>query len=343
MNTWRVVELLVAADKGGTAIDEFPATPSRDRTGSAASPQAGRTSQQVLPDRAHAPMTTTGKLRATLAIAAILAECFTGVVAAQDAVSRGFGPPRVSGSLDFATADKYVYQGYILENRGPVFQPNLELLAEFYTGDGFVTSASARLNVFNSFQFHNRGRSNMAEPMRTWYEFEVMSGIQLVLAKDFTFTASYRRFESPNGFYGSANGFHLTLAYDDAKMWGGFALNPRVLWIVPLDRASTEGHYFEGAIEPGITFWEKSRYPLAISVPVTLGVGDNHSYAGERFGFASAGVTATVPLAFLPEPYGKWSLFGSATYYRLGSTTAAISNDGERNQMIFSGALGLEF
>ena len=284
-----------------------------------------------------------GNVGAVLLLTVLWANCSADSAVAQEAVSRGFSAPRVSGSLEFAVADKYVYQGYIVENRGPVLQPNLELFAEFYTGDGFITSASLRLNVFNSFQFHNSGRSNMAEPKQTWYEFELMSGIQLVLAKEFTFTVSYRRFESPNGAYGPANGIELILAYDDSRLLGAFALNPRVLWITPLDHPSEDGNYFEAAVEPGLTLAEKSRYPVAISVPLTVGIGDNHHYFGKRFGFASAGISVSVPLAFLPEAYGKWSVSGTATYYRLGSTTAAISNDGERNQMVFSGALGIEF
>jgi hypothetical protein len=275
--------------------------------------------------------------------------CFALVAShasAQDAVARGLTTPRLSGYAEIAVADKYIYQGFVLESRGPVVQPYIELFGEFYSGDGFLTSASLSLMVFNSLQFHNSGRSNMADPMRTWYEFEIKPGVQLVLAKQLTFTASYRRFESPNGYYGSANGIELSLEFDDSKLLGKFALNPHVTWIAPLSanyEDSEEGHYFEFGIEPSFAIGERSRYPITVALPAIVAGGDQHYYAGRSFGFASAGVRVSVPLAFVPASAGKWNLAASATYYRLGETAAQLTNDGDRNEQLFAGVLSVEF
>ena len=265
---------------------------------------------------------------------------------AQDAVARGLHTPRISGYAEIVVADKYIYQGFVLESRGPVVQPYIELLGEFYTGDGFLTSASLSLMVFNSVQFHNSGRSNIADPMRTWYEFEIKPGLQVVLAKKLTFTASYRRFESPNGYYGSANGIELSLEYDDSDLLGKFALNPHVTWIAPLSadyEDSEEGHYFELGLEPSFQIGEGSRYPVTVALPSTIAFGDQHYYSGRSFGFASAGVKVSVPLAFLHDSLGEWNLGASATYYRLGETAAELTNDGDRSEQLFAGVLSVEF
>ena len=265
---------------------------------------------------------------------------------AQDAVARGLTAPRISGYAEIAVADKYIYQGFVLERRGPVVQPYIELFGEFYTGDGFLTSASLSLMVFNSVQFHNSGRSNIADPMRTWYEFEIKPGVQLVLVKKLTFTASYRRFESPNGYYGSANGIELLLEFDDSDLLGKFALNPHVTWIAPLSadyEDSEEGHYFEFGIEPSFEIGEGSRYPITVALPATVALGDQHYYSGRSFGFASAGLKVSVPLAFLSDSLGKWSLAGSATFYRLGQTAAELTNNGDRSEQLFAGVLSVEF
>jgi hypothetical protein len=60
---------------------------------------------------------------------------------AQDAVSREL-EARFSGFAAIGLADKYIYHGYVLENQGAIVQPEFEVLARFYSGEGFVTKAS---------------------------------------------------------------------------------------------------------------------------------------------------------------------------------------------------------
>lgn len=287
-----------------------------------------------------------GKIWALVAWGTIGTGWFASSAVAQDAVARGLTAPRISGYAELVVADKYIYQGFVLETRGPVVQPYIELLGEFYTGDGFLTTASLKLSIFNSIHFHNSGRSNIADPMRTWYEFEIKPGFEFVLAKQLTFTALYRRFESPNGFTGYANGLEFSLAFDDSELLGKFALNPHVTWIAPLStdyEGGEEGHYFEFGIEPSYEFGEGSRYPITVELPVIIAGGDEHYYSGRSFGFASAGLTVRVPLAFLPPSVGKWSLAANATFYRLGRTAAELTNGGEQNERLFAGVLSVEF
>ena len=287
-----------------------------------------------------------GKTSALVSFGAACVASFASPADAQEAVARGLTTPRVSGYAEVVVADKYIDQGFVIEARGPVVQPYLELLGEFYTSDGLLTSASLKLTVFSSLQFHNSGRSNQADPMQTFYELEFKPGIELALAKALTFTTSYRRFESPNDFYGSINSIEFVLALDDSDLLGAFALHPRAIWILPLGASNAEteeGHYFEFRIEPSFELGKGARYPLNVSFPAGVGLGDYHHYDGDSFGFASAGVTVSVPLAFLPENCGKWNLAGNATYYRLGRGPADLTNGGDPDEYRFAGVLSVEF
>ena len=242
---------------------------------------------------------------------------------AQEAVSPEL-EPRFSGSAAVGIADKYIYHGYILENQGAIIQPEFEVLARFYSGEGFVTKASWRLYVFSSFQTHE-SRDEKADAMiRAWYEVQVETGIVVELAKHFTLSVSYVRFESPNHAFIAANAAELILSLDDSEWLGACALHPHVSWFRPFPggwESSDEGSYFELGIEPERSFGNGKR-PVTISLPIAVGLGQKRYYLGEHFGFFSAGVTVSVPLAFMPSSWGEWNLGVSGTYYRLGRNVA---------------------
>ena len=277
-------------------------------------------------------------------LASVAAALSIGTSAAQDAVSPEL-QPRFSGSAEVGIADKYIYHGYVLENQGAIIQPEFEVLARFYSGEGLLTKASLRLYVFSSFQTHE-SRNEQADAMiHSWYEVQVEMGIVLELAKHFTFSASYVRFESPNHAFIAANAAEFILSLDDSEWLGACALNPHVSWFRPFPggwTSSDEGSYFEFGIEPERSFG-KSERPVTISFPIAIGLGQKRYYLGEHFGFFSAGVSVSVPLAFIPSSWGEWNLGLSGTYYRLGRNVADASNGGIRNESAFALTVGTEF
>ena len=281
-----------------------------------------------------------------------LAACFAGMLAisghAQEAIASGLRVPQLSGSVETSVADRYIYHGFVVEDRGPVVQPYLHLDARFYTGSGWLTSASATLSVFNSLQFHHQeGITAQNEMLKTWYEAQAEAGFSLTFAEALTFAARYVRLESPNGAFVAGNAVTAGLDLDDERWLGAFALRPRFLWFTPVANGSNpeneKGHYFEVGVAPGATIGKKSPYATSVSFPASVGFGDHHYFVGDRFGFASAGVAVSVPLAFVPKELGSWSVSGSALYYRLGRVPAEFTSDGERNKTVFTATLGAEF
>ena len=276
-------------------------------------------------------------------LASVAAAFLIATSAAQDAASPRL-EPRLTGSAGISLSDKYIYHGYVLENQGAIIQPEFEVLARFYSGDGVVTKAWWRLYIFTSFQSHESDEKSDAI-MRSWSEVQLETGIVLELAKHLTFSASYVRFESPNHAFIAANAAELILSLDDSDWLGEWALHPHVSWFRPFPggwESSDEGSYFELGIEPERSFGKSDR-PATVSFPMAVGLGQKRYYLGEHFGFFSAGVAVSVPLAFIPSTCGEWNLGLSGTYYRLGRNVANRSNDGARNESLFALTLGTEF
>ena len=266
---------------------------------------------------------------------------------AQEAVSSGLHWPKLSGFWEVVVADRYIYHGYVADDHQPVVQPEAGFQAQFFEGNGWLTSVSFVFSAFNSIQFYDQGVSNHDQPVRSWYEAQFEPGFAVVLAKDFTVTAKYIRFESPNGAFVSSNAIQLQLEIDDTRWLGALALHPSLTWFAPIkigtEAGSEEGHYFELGIEPEYTMNEKSKLPITVSLPVALGLGDQHYYAGRHFGFFAAGVSVTVGLAFIPESFGKWSVGVSGTYYRLGRTSAEFTNGGDEHETLVAATLSTDF
>jgi hypothetical protein len=88
-----------------------------------------------------------------------------------------------------------------------------------------------------------------------------------------------------------------------------------------------------------------------LTLPVTAGFGSNGFY-GTGFGYASAGGTISVPLAFVPSGFGAWTWSVGGTYYYMGTGPAhaaftggdlLFSNGARHNVGVYFTSLGLTF
>ena len=146
------------------------------------------------------------------------------------------------------------------------------------------------------------------------------------------------------------------MEYDDSDLLGAFALHPHFYFHQELSNHAglayekgtafasnaPQGQYYEFGIAPGYTFAEKTRYPLAVTFPSSVGLGSN-GFFGQGFGYFSTGLEFSVPLAFVPESYGAWTTSVTGLYYRLGSTSAFYTNSSDPNQGVISWSIATKF
>jgi len=218
-----------------------------------------------------------------------------------------------------------------LEDQGFIAQPYIELDFTLQEGDGFISKTVAFGGIWSSLhsQHTDQGLASGTPGVSAtdvWYENDWYFGVAFDLAKNFNLNLSYWEFTSPNDGFGTSKNLQAKLAYNDVDAWGGkgFALKPYGIVFIETDgkagSGSDEGVYIELGIEPTVySFNSDSAYPVAISVPVKVGLGFSDFYEDdETLGFVSAGLKLSVPLAFIPSSYGSWSAYSSVTYYFYG-------------------------
>jgi hypothetical protein len=271
----------------------------------------------------------------------------------------------ITGDLGVTVISQYVTRGVVLENQGMITQPYVDLYFKLYEGEGFINKVSLNLGLWSS--IHSRHTDAGAigggsTGTRSWYEFDYTVGLATTFAKNWTFTPSFYAFLSPNDGFSDFFGLNLNLAYSDAALWGdsGFSLNPYVTVMFELQNkagtGSDEGVYYEVGITPTKAFG-----PVTVTLPIKAGFGSNDFYGSldessgtiqnEGFGYISAGLGLAVPLKFIPECLGTWTVNASATFYYLGDGTSdfntaprgGLVRDYSEHEWVFGGGLGITF
>ena len=225
---------------------------------------------------------------------------------------------------------------------------------------------SLNLGLWSS--IHSSKVDGSTSGAKNWYEFDYTVGIATTFEKNFTLTVSYFEFNYPAISAGPGDpqrSINVSLAYDDTDLLGMWALHPHVTFLqevtgdttgghVGLGSTETNGQYYEVGIAPSFTFLKDSKYPVTFTAPVNAGFGSSGFYAGNGFGYLSAGGVFSVPLAFIPAGYGTWTASVGGTYYYLGKTTARVVQNTEfstnnvnggqpHNRGVVTGTIGLTF
>jgi hypothetical protein len=251
----------------------------------------------------------------------------------------------ITGDLGVTMPTEYISRGLVLENQGVIAQPYLDLYFKLYEGTGFINKVTFNLGLWSDINSHVQ---NQATTVRNWYEFDYTAGFTVTMAKNFSATISYFEFDSPSSNFDTARSINLNLAYDDTDLLGAFAIHPHVTILAELNStgfAGLDGHgyYFEAGIAPSYTIGKGSTYPVTLSAPLTVGLGDKRFYDGDTFGYFAAGAQISVPLAFIPSCYGAWTFSGGYTWYHLGDKVADATATGHEDQHVLQGAIGLTF
>ena len=267
---------------------------------------------------------------------------------AEEAKGPNTGRVSISAGVDWTSA--YFFRGIKQETEDLILQPYGEVSFKLVENAGALTALSLTGGIWNSLQTGPTGSdSPTASDPKIWYEFDGYVRLSAVLWEDLTTYALYTAYTSPNNAFGTVQELALGVSYNDVKLLGPFALNPSFLVAFELDgqadAGSQKGVYAQIGIAPGYTFFAESSYPLAVSVPLSVGLSLSDYYefgtgSDETFGYFSGGVSVSVPLAFIPSSFGKWLIKGGVQMLYLDDNLTTINN-GDRTQVI--GTLGLVF
>jgi hypothetical protein len=267
----------------------------------------------------------------------------------------------ITGDFGVTFTSEYLSRGIVQpdQTKGVIAQPYLDLYIKLYSGNGFINSVSAQLSFWSDVG-ENHATAPASSTVPDWYEFDWDPGMSVTFAQKFTLLVQYFEFDSPAGDFGTARSVDAALSYDDSGWWantplgsGNFSFHPHFTVLYELGAPGEAGlnpggWYYELGLAPSYTFLPKATYPITLSIPATVGLGDDHGfYQGNTFGYVSAGPTISVPLAFIPSGFGSWTLSASYLYYYLGTTVrnfdAANGTDHSCSRNVYQGAIGCTF
>ena len=267
---------------------------------------------------------------------------------AEEAKAPNTGRVSISAGVDWTSA--YFFRGIKQETEDLILQPYGEISFKLVENAGALTSLSLTAGIWNSLHTGVTGSdSPIASDPKLWYELDGYFKLSAVVLEDLTAAVIYTAYMSPNDVFNTIQEIALGFSYNDGKLLGPFALNPSVLVAFEFDgqadAGASKGVYAQIGIAPGYTFLADSAYPLALSVPLAVGLslGDYYEFgtgSDDTFGYFSAGATLSVPLAFIPPEFGKWLVKAGVQVLFLGDNLKAV-NDGDEVQVI--GTLGLAF
>lgn len=191
----------------------------------------------------------------------------------------------------------------------PTFNPSLEIAVELPAG--FTATLGTWWDV------NSKAGSDTALIGGRIQEVDVWAGLAYTIG-DFTIKTTYQAW-----MYGSSTEdiLDITLSYDTF-------LSPSLTIHNRLDTGDAAGSFMadgtfdpgdEGTVLVGALSYSFEAGPVTVSFPLNVAYfvdDDFHAVGADNgVGYGSAGVTASVPLSFIPEAYGEYSLHAGLIYY----------------------------
>ncbi len=229
---------------------------------------------------------------------------------------------------DITTA--YFFRGILQERDGFIWQPYGEVNINAYSDEeGVLSGITPFLGTWNSVQSENTLSSGSGPD--NWYESDVYLGVKFTLLGKLELKPFYIAYTYPNGAFATVQEFDFTATLNDSEWLGMWAMYPSITFAQELENTALgtkEGSYMELNVRPTFTVIESDTYPVSLAVPLQLGLNVHDYYESEgttanfeTLGFFKAGLVASVPLAFVPEEYGAWSVSAGASVYTFGAVT----------------------
>ena len=299
-----------------------------------------------------------------MCMCAILAMLVSPVMAQEEGAATGPNTGAVSFSMgvDFTTA--YFFRGILQQDQGLIYQPYAD--ATFQLSDAL----SVYLGTWNS--IHDETGDGVDGQ---WYESDFFIGAGYAISECLSLDVSYIWLNAPanNGAAGLGLGIagvnydewsqevNIALAYDDSALWGDSfdGLQPYVLVGIETSGSSDEGGdgfgsdkgtYYEIGIAPSFTVVDSATSPITLTIPVTLGLGDNYFEAlddngntyDETFGFLDIGLDFGMPLSFVPAQFGSWEAAAGVHFLFLGDSNEDY-NDGDDFEIIGTFGISMSY
>jgi hypothetical protein len=244
---------------------------------------------------------------------------------------------RIHGFMDFRLATAYITpRGLTVVDTGVQFQPLGGLVFDLYQGDGPINDVSVIGGAWSDFTSSHRLSDGNAD---IWNEVDFFASVDVKFLKNFDFTATISPWLFPTVGSTPENNPHteynadFKLGYNDSDLLGAFALHPYadLFWNFagqssPVVAQATLGQndktfYVELGIAPSYTFKAITDYPITLTMPSYVSVGDSSFWGqdpgnGDRsnLGVASTGLKASMPLSFIPSDFGNWNAYVGVTY-----------------------------
>jgi hypothetical protein len=276
---------------------------------------------------------------------------WVGITAPTRAEEAGPNLGRLSLSAGVDVPTDYYFRGILQEDRDYIIQPYGELSVKLYEGKGPLTTLAFALGLWNSLHGGPTGVGGPNADPRLWYEADFYTRLSATLLEDVTAAVTYTAYMSPNGRFATVQELALSVGFNDTKLLGPWALNPSLLVAFELkgqaDGGRHRGVYLQLGVAPGLTWFDKSAWPVSLSVPLTVGLSLSQYYEfgtgdDETFGYFSGGLAASVPLKVIPPAFGAWQLRAAVTVLTLGDNLRAV-NRRDRTEVIGSFGLALAY
>ena len=250
-----------------------------------------------------------------------------------------------SGVLQADFTNAYFFRGILQERNSFIAQPWGELYFSLYDSeDCFIRNVTIGTGLWASFH----ADETLAEDgPKSLYEVDWYPLVSLEFPLGFSLTTTYYFYTSPNGAFDHVEELNLKLAWDDSETLGRFSLQPWVNLALETRRTSfgpERGEGWQMGIEPTLFEIPIENYPITATAPIELGLALDDYYEDDEldettFGYVSFGVSASIPLEFIPAGSWSFTLTGKALYL---SNTLADTN-GRHWNPVGVASLGLEF
>ena len=294
-----------------------------------------------LPCRIHSSPTASKLILGTMAIAT-LPLISTRSHADPAAPAPAPPPSRTDALVNFEFSDKYLTpRGMIVHDSGLDFQNLVLGFFNLYKSDSFISDVTVIPGVWNDFS--SDGVSIHApfgsSPKTDWVEIDPIAGVSVGFAKHFKLDVTYTAFNMQILDIGTSQHLDTKLEFDDSSYLKAFALHPYFeYWqelankataadvpslVDPLNKHLGSGpgssYYFEVGAAPSYTFQNlglKVELPCRVLLPNKNFYGEYYSSAS-TVGLYEVGIKATLPLKFMPQGYGHWSVNAGFRYMGL--------------------------